>query len=147
MSTILAFDFGEARIGVAMGSTELGIAHPLETIATVETDKRFARIEALIAQWQPALFVVGLPLGIDGEEQLASRLARKFANRLTGRFGLPVTLVDERYTSKSASMALDDTGLRGRRQKPVLDQVAAMQILQAHFDQIAEQGGEQGGAR
>ncbi|TJZ64491.1 Holliday junction resolvase RuvX [Chitiniphilus eburneus] len=139
MSSVLAFDFGEARIGVAVGSTELGIAHPVETIAAEGNDARFARIGQLIAEWQPAQLVVGLPLAESGEEQETSRLARKFANRLNGRFGLPVALVDERYSSAAASAALNDTGVRGRKQKPALDQVAAMQILQGWFDGAAAQ--------
>ncbi|GAA5786236.1 putative pre-16S rRNA nuclease [Chitiniphilus shinanonensis] len=134
MSSVLAFDFGAARIGVAVGNTELGIAHPVETISAEGNDARFARIAQLIADWQPTQLVVGLPLTEDGAEQETSRLARKFANRLHGRFALPVILVDERYSSAAASMALADGGLRGRRQKPALDQVAAMQILQGWFD-------------
>ncbi|WP_035060326.1 Holliday junction resolvase RuvX [Andreprevotia chitinilytica] len=134
MSTVLAFDFGAARIGVAMGSTELGIPHPVETIAATDNDTRFSRIEALIREWQPTQLVVGLPLTEDGEEQDSSRLARKFANRLHGRFSLPVALVDERYTSAAASEALNQSGLKGRKQKTALDQVAAMQILQSYFD-------------
>jgi len=78
--------------------------------------------------------VVGLPAHMDGEEHEISRLARKFANRLHGRFKLPVFLVDERLSSAAASEALNQTGLRGRKQKPALDQVAAMQILQGWFD-------------
>ncbi|WP_148714409.1 Holliday junction resolvase RuvX [Chitinolyticbacter meiyuanensis] len=134
MPSILAFDFGEARIGVAVGSSELGIPHPVETIAAEGNDARFARIAALIAEWQPERLVVGLPLSPVGEEHELTRLARKFANRLNGRFGLPVDLVDERYSSAAASQALNETGVRGRKQKPALDQVAAMQILQAWFD-------------
>ncbi len=134
MSTLLAFDFGEARIGVAVGTTELGIPHPVETIAFDDNERRFARIGALIAEWQPQRLVVGLPAHMDGTEHEMSRLARKFANRLGGRFNLPVDLVDERLSSAAASDALNETGLRGRRQKPALDQVAAMQILQGWFD-------------
>ncbi|WP_373974463.1 Holliday junction resolvase RuvX [Chitinibacter sp. SCUT-21] len=136
MSTILGFDFGEVRIGVSMGSTELGIAHPLETIAFEENDKKFARIEALIKEWQPSALVVGLPAHLNGEEHEMSRLARKFANRLKGRFGLAVSLVDERLSSAGATQALNEIGLRGRKQKPALDQVAAMQILQSYFDGV-----------
>lgn len=134
MSAVLAFDFGEARIGVATGSTELAIPHPLETIAADDNERRFARIGVLIADWQPALLVVGLPLAPDGSEHELTRLARKFANRLHGRFNLPVELVDERFSSASAAEALRQAGLSGRRQKPALDQVAAMQILQDWFD-------------
>jgi putative Holliday junction resolvase len=136
VSTILGFDFGEVRIGVAMGSTELGIAHPLETIAFEENDKKFARIEALIKEWQPSALVVGLPAYLNGQEHEISRLARKFANRLTGRFNLPVYLVDERLSSAGATQALNEIGVRGRKQKPALDQVAAMQILQSYFDGV-----------
>lgn len=134
MSTLLAFDFGEARIGVAVGSTELSIPHPVETVAFEDNERRFARIGELIAQWQPERLVVGLPTHMDGTEHAMSRLARKFANRLNGRFNLPVDLVDERLSSAAASDALNEIGLRGRKQKPALDQVAAMQILQGWFD-------------
>lgn len=134
MTTLLAFDFGEVRIGVAVGTTELAIPHPVETIAFEDNERRFARIGELIAQWQAQRLVVGLPMYLDGNEHELSRLARKFANRLQGRFGLPVDLVDERLSSAAATQALNETGVRGRRQKPALDQVAAMQILQGWFD-------------
>lgn len=134
MSSVLAFDFGEVRIGVAVGSTELGIPHPLETISAEDNAKRFARIGELIADWQPQALVVGLPLAPDGSEHEMTRLARKFANRLNGRFNLPVHLVDERFTSAAASSALAEIGRRGRQQKPALDQVAAMQILRTWLD-------------
>lgn len=134
MTTLLAFDFGEVRIGVAVGTTELAIPHPVETIAFEDNERRFARIGELIAQWQAQRLVVGLPMYLDGNEHELSRLARKFANRLQGRFGLPVDLVDERLSSAAATQALNETGVRGRKQKPALDQVAAMQILQSWFD-------------
>lgn len=134
MSTLLAFDFGEVRIGVAVGTTELCIPHPVETISFDDNERRFARIGELIAQWQPQRLVVGLPMHLDGAEHELSRLSRKFANRLNGRFNLPVDLVDERLSSVAATQALNETGLRGRKQKTALDQVAAMQILQSWFD-------------
>lgn len=132
--TYLGFDFGEARIGVAVGEQLVGIAHPLETIAAPTNDARFARIATLIAEWQPAGLVVGLPTHADGTEHEMTRLARKFAQRLDGRFGLPVFMVDERHSSQVAERQLDETGLRGRKQKPALDQVAAQIILQAYLD-------------
>ena len=134
MSTVLAFDFGEARIGVAVGTDALGIPHPVETISFDDNERRFARIGELIAEWQPCRLIVGLPMHMDGQEHEMSRLARKFANRLNGRFNLPVDLVDERLSSAAASESLNETGVRGRKQKPALDQVAAMQILQGWFD-------------
>lgn len=132
--TVLAFDFGTQRIGVALGDLALGIAHPLVTINDAVTSRRFEAIAGLIAQWQPVLLLVGLPVHADGTEHELTRLSRRFAHRLTGRFGIRVDLIDERYTSDVASAALNDVGIRGRKQKPVLDQVAAQQILQSYFD-------------
>ncbi len=132
--TLLAFDFGERRIGVAVGNTIIKIAHPLLTIDAEGTDERFKTIGTLIAEWQPSQLVVGLPSHMDGTEHELSRLCRKFANRLHGRFNLPVALVDERLSSVEASQSLKDAGIGGRGQKPMLDQVAAQLILQSYLD-------------
>lgn len=134
---VLAFDFGEKRIGVAVGDIEVGIAHPLQTISGESNDQRFAAIAALIEEWRPARLVVGLPLHLDGTEHEMTRLSRKFARRLEGRFGLPAVLVDERLSSAEASQTLNELGIRGRGQKPMLDQVAAQHILQSFFDSLA----------
>ena len=132
--TTLAFDFGETRIGVAQGDAEVGIAHPLATISGEGNDKKFAAIAALVAEWRPVQFVVGLPFSTDGSEHEMTRWARKFGHRLNGRFGLPVYWADERLTSLYATELLNQTGLHGRKQKPVLDQVAAQAILQGFFE-------------
>jgi putative Holliday junction resolvase len=134
--TVLAFDFGEKRIGVAIGEQLLGIAHPLTTIHGEANDERFRAIGELIAQWEPVQLVVGLPLSLDGEEHAVTQLCRKFARRLNGRFNLPVALVDERLSSAEASQTLKQIGIGGRRQKPMLDQVAAQHILQSYFDSL-----------
>ena len=135
--TLLAFDFGTKRIGVAVGNSISGTAQPLLTLRGEENAKRFAAIEGLIREWQPAALVVGLPCYDDGTPHEMTQLCRRFANRLKGRFGLPVILVDERYTSASASSQLSEAGIRGARQKPLLDQVAAQEILQAYFNEPA----------
>lgn len=132
---LLAFDFGEKRIGVATGNTLLNSAQPLTTISTEKTDERFAAIAKLLAEWQPSALVVGLPCHEDGTPHQMTALCRRFANRLKGRFKLPVILVDERYTSAAASEALTARGIHGIKQKPLLDQVAAQHILQAYFDE------------
>lgn len=137
IGTILAFDFGEKRIGVAVGNTLVGIAHPLQTISSEANDARFAAIAALIAEWQPAQLVVGLPTYLDGGEHALTQLCRKFARRLEGRFRLPVALVDERLSSAEASQSLREAGIRGRQQKAMLDQVAAQTILQQFLDGLA----------
>jgi putative Holliday junction resolvase len=132
---VIAFDFGEVRIGVAGGSQELGIATPLATITGNSNEDKFAAIGKLIAEWRPSQLVVGLPSHLDGTEHALSRLARTFANRLHGRFNLPVALVDERLTSVEAEGMLSAAQTFGKKRKAALDQVAAMQILQAWFDQ------------
>ena len=99
---LLAFDFGEKRIGVATGNTLTGAAQPLGTVAETTTDGRFARIGALIREWQPARLVVGRPLHPDGAAHEVTARAERFARQLEGRFGLPVSLVDERYSSVAA---------------------------------------------
>lgn len=130
---VLAFDFGERRIGVAVGEWETRLAHPLETIAAEANAARFARIGELIGEWRPVELVVGLALGLDGEEHDLTRRCRRFANQLNGRFGLPVRLVDERLTSVEAERRLREAGRAVRDNKAAVDSLAAQEILQDHF--------------
>ncbi len=136
-TTVLAFDFGEKRIGAALGDMTIGIAHPLATIDAADSKRRYAAIAALIKEWQPSLLVVGLPAHLDGAEHELSRLARKFARELGARFALPVELIDERLTSVAAESSLAEAGVAARKRKPLVDRVAAQQILQAYFDTTA----------
>jgi len=133
--TLLAFDFGTKRIGIAVGNTLLRSARPLVTIADEKTEVRFSIITSLLAEWQPSALVVGLPTNDDGTPHELTALCRRFANRLKGRFKLPTILLDERYTSLAASSLLSEAGIHGRKQKALLDQYAAQQILQAYFDE------------
>ena len=135
--TVLAFDFGERRVGVAVGELQLGIAHPLETIDAAANDARFARIAALVEEWRPVLLVVGLPLALDGGEHRLTGLARKFAQRLHGRFGIETRLVDERLTSVEAQREARASGLTARDGKRHVDPLAARLILEAFFNEIA----------
>jgi putative Holliday junction resolvase len=132
--TILAFDFGTRRIGVAVGETAIGLAHPLVTIAAEQNEHRFAAIESLISEWRPSMLVVGLPLHADGTEHALTARARRFAKQLEGRFGLTAELIDERFTTHAATAALSDAGVKARSHKGVRDQVAAQLILQTYFD-------------
>lgn len=132
----LAFDFGQTRIGVAQGDTAVGIAHPLATVIGGSNDEKFQRIAVLLAEWQPQFLVVGVPFHSDGSEHEMTRLAQKFGRSLNGRFRLPVYWVDERLSSLYAEELLREAGLRGRKQKPVLDQVAAQAILQGFFEGV-----------
>ena len=135
--TLLAFDFGTQRIGVAVGNTFSSSSQPLTTIAEEKNDIRFAAIAALVKDWQPCALLVGLPANDDGTPHELTALCRRFANRLQGRFSLPTILVDERYTSLAAGSQLNKEGIRGRAQKRLLDQYAAQQIMQAYLDEPA----------
>jgi putative Holliday junction resolvase len=134
---VLAFDFGERRIGVAVGELELGIAHPLETIDAAANDVRFARIAALLQEWRPVLVVVGLPLTLDGAEHRLTGLARRFAQHLQGRFDIETRLVDERLTSVEAQRDARASGMSARDSKRHVDPLAAKLILEAFFNENA----------
>ena len=108
----MAFDFGEARIGVAQGDAELGLSHPLSTVTGSSNDEKFAAIAKLVQEWQPRYFVVGLPVHTDGTEHEMTHLSRKFGRRLHGRFGLPVYWVDERLSSVYAEGLLSSKVVR-----------------------------------
>ena len=123
--TILAFDFGLKRIGVAVGEPELGTAHPLPAVV------RFDQIQTLISEWKPGQLVVGLPTSVEGKAHAMTRQAEDFARRLERRFKLPVTRVDERFTSVEA-----ESRLRGIKRKAI-DSVAAQLILEQYFDEAA----------
>jgi putative Holliday junction resolvase len=137
--TVLGFDFGERRIGVANGEHLLGIAHPLTTIEAESTADKLTAIDQLIATWQPSTLVVGLPTHLDGQAHELTALCQKFARRLDGRYQLPVVMIDERLSSALASQQLHQMGIRGQRQKAHLDQIAAQIILQSYFDQLTHQ--------
>ena len=124
--TVLAFDFGLKRIGVAVGEPELGTAHPLPPIAA----PGFDAIGRLVSEWRPARLVVGLPVAEQGEHALARRVER-FARQLEGRYRLPVARVDERFTSVEAESRLK--GTRRGMQKKSVDSVAAQLILEQYF--------------
>ncbi len=97
--TVMAFDYGTRRIGVAVGNTVTLAGQPIQTITENGNEARFRLIESLIREWQPDQLVVGLPCHPDGAVHEMTAKARRFGNQLHGRFHLPVAWVDERYTS------------------------------------------------
>lgn len=135
--TVLAFDFGEKRIGVAVGEQELGQAHPLKTIRGEANAERFAAIAALIGEWQPAFLLVGLPVALDGAAHAMTARCIRFANQLRGRFGLAVEYAEERLSSVEAEDRLRDCGHKAKSAREHLDAVAAQIILQCFFERIA----------
>lgn len=127
--TLLAFDYGTRKIGVAIGNTVTRHARPLDILMPVTREQRFAAIAGLLQTWRPQRVVVGLPLTTEGGEQYASLRSRRFAHQLHGRFGVQVELVDERGSSVEAQ------ALMGRHGPD--DAVAAAVILQRYLDTLA----------
>jgi len=130
-NTVLAFDFGLQRIGVAVGEAELGTAHPLQGIAARTQPGRLTAIERLVQEWKPSLLVVGRPLGEDGAPHEMTRRAERFARQLNGRFSLPVEMVDERYSSAEVESRM--RAAYGKRQTATL---ARGKTLDSHAAQI-----------
>ena len=135
--SVLAFDFGIKRIGVAIG-TQLGAGRPgsasaLTTIDDEPNDARFAAIAALIAEWQPVLLLVGRPLDDDGTPHDMTARCERVAKQLRGRFRLPVEDVDERFSSTEADASLRQRGLSWQQRKARIDAEAALVILQSWF--------------
>lgn len=135
--TVLAFDFGEKRIGVAVGEWALGQAHPLTTIRGEANAERFSAIAGLIDEWKPLSLVVGLPVTMDGEAHAMTARCTRFANQLRGRFGLPVEYAEERLSSVEAGERLRESGHTARSAKDHLDAMAAQVILQCHFERFS----------
>lgn len=125
METILGFDFGLKRIGVAVGNTLVKQAQPLVVISEPTNDGKFAALGKLVDEWKPARCIVGLPMHPDGAEHEMTARCRRFANQLHGRYGLEVVLVDERYSSAVISHKRGD----------IIDAQAAAIILQQYFDE------------
>jgi putative holliday junction resolvase len=126
MRTLLGFDFGPRKIGVAVGQTITGSASPLTTIRSHGERPDWARIESLIREWQPSAAVVGLPYNMDDTETALAPRARRFARQIEGRFGIEVHLVDERLTSLEARRQLG----RAATSLEVVDAMAAKLILE-----------------
>ncbi len=128
METVLGFDFGLKRIGVAVGNTLIRQAQPLMIIAAATNEAKFAAIASLMAQWQPGRCVVGVPLHPDGVEHEMTQRCRRFANQLHGRFGMPILVVDERYSS----------AVIAHKRGQLIDDQAAAIILQQYLDSFHE---------
>ncbi len=126
MGTLLGFDYGTAKIGIAVGQTVTGTATPLQTLRAVDQRPDWEAIGRLIGHWQPDALVVGLPCDMDDSETDITPRARRFARQLEGRYRLPVHMMDERLTSMEAQRLV---GYRPRRIED-LDAIAAKLILE-----------------
>ena len=145
--TLLGFDYGTKRIGIAIGQEITGTVNPLTTLNTKNNKPDWDAIGKLIKEWQPDLVVVGLPLHLDGTEQPMTQAAKKFANQLNGRFHIPVELMDERLSSDEAEGMIKEQShsksvSSSKSQSPSLfqdkaqiDMIAAQLILQSWMSQ------------
>jgi putative Holliday junction resolvase len=133
--TFLGFDFGMKNIGVAVGQELTKTANPLTVIKAREGIPDWDQIKKLLDEWHPQLLIVGLPLNMDGTEQEMTAAARRFGNRLNGRFHIPVDWQDERLTTFEA---LDQLGIRSKMQsnkREDVDRISAQLILQSWLNQ------------
>ena len=131
--TLLGFDYGTRRIGVAVGQLITHTVTPLTTLHSHNDSPDWQAISKLIAEWQPDKLVVGLPLQLDGTAQPLTAKAQRFGNQLKGRYNLPVEMMDERLTSHEAETEL--ASRKGKSAKADIDALAAALILQSWLDQ------------
>jgi putative Holliday junction resolvase len=134
-ATLLAFDYGEKRIGVAIGNALTREARPLAVVPNRNREFRFEAVGKLIGEWRPDALIVGLPTHPDGTLHDMTRLAKRFGNQLSGRFDLPVSWVDERYSSVEAEAGLRERGAS----LDLLDAEAARIILQQYLDGLTHE--------
>ena len=135
-SVLLGFDFGMKRIGVAVGQTITKTASPLDTLKAQDGIPDWNIINELIQKWRATAFVVGIPLNMDGTEQDITKAARKFANRLHGRFNMPVHFVDERLSTIEARTRIFEQGGYKALQEKQIDSIAAVIILEDWLQNI-----------
>jgi len=131
---LLSFDFGTKSIGVATGQMITATAQPLAAIKANDGIPNWNIVEKVINDWMPDLIVVGLPLNMDGSEQPITQRAKKFANRLNGRFGVKVALQDERLTTASAKEFIFTHGGYKALEKGKIDSVSAALILESWME-------------
>ncbi|MDO3383174.1 Holliday junction resolvase RuvX [Gilvimarinus algae] len=133
--TLLAFDYGTSRIGVATGQTATGSASALGELRARDGTPDWNDIKKLLDEWQPELVLVGLPLNMDGSDSDFAQRARKFANRLHGRFGVAIQMVDERLSSFEAKQEHRAAGGSGHYKSDPVDAIAARLILETWFSE------------
>jgi putative Holliday junction resolvase len=126
VTTLLGFDYGTRKIGIAVGQTVTGTASALETLLPVKSKPDWERIDQLVKEWNPDALIVGHPLNTDDSETDATQPALKFSRQLEGRYHLPVHLADERYTSLEARNRLEGKA----KTNEVYDAIAAKLIVE-----------------
>lgn len=134
MESVLGFDFGTQSIGVAIGNPVTGSASALDALKARDGIPNWELISTLLERWQPNRLIVGLPLNMDGTAQPITQRARKFGNRLHGRFGLPVDFQDERLTTVDAKAELFKHGGYKALKKGAIDSTSAVLIVESWYE-------------
>lgn len=132
---MMAFDFGTKSIGVAIGQEITATARPIASLKARDGIPDWEQLQKLLNEWKPDLVVVGLPLNMDGTEQPLTARARKFANKIHGRFGTVVKLHDERLSTVEARAGLFEHGGFRALNKGSVDSASAVIILESFFEQ------------
>ncbi|MGL5405535.1 MAG: Holliday junction resolvase RuvX [Propionibacteriaceae bacterium] len=134
----LCLDWGQARIGVAACGREGLLSYPVETV--VAGSGAVSRIIALVAEYEPQQIIVGLPRTLAGDEGLAAQKIRESATELAQNLDIPMFFVDERMTTASATKKLQAAGRNSRKQRAVIDQAAAVAILESALERYRRYG-------
>lgn len=132
--TVLGFDFGTKSIGIAIGQEITTSANPLQALKARDGIPNWDEVEAIVKEWQPDLIVVGLPLNMDGTPQAVTYAAKKFANRLASRYGIPTETQDERLSTADARAQLFAQGGYKNLTKGNVDNLSAKLILESWFE-------------
>ena len=125
----IAFDYGDVRIGVAISDPDSILASPLTTLSSGDP-KLFKQIAELVAEYEPVTFYVGDPINLSGESSVSSQKARAFADDMRSEFSIPVTLIDERLSTVSATNAMRESGINSKDARSRIDMAAAVAILE-----------------
>ncbi len=136
--TIIGFDFGKKYIGVAVGQEITGSATPIGSVKARDGIPNWDLLANYLKEWQPDIIVVGLPLNMDGSEQQLTRDAKKFGNRIAGRFGIKVEFQDERLTTADAKEQLFSRGGYRNLKKDNIDAESARLIIESYFEQSVQ---------
>jgi putative Holliday junction resolvase len=135
IKTVLGFDFGEQRIGIASGQTLTNSATPLTTLSAVNRKPDWQAIELLIHEWQPDALIIGIPTLLDGSPSNMTKQAQRFGRQLEGRFNLPVYTVNENLSSFEAEQMLKKNKQLSQHNKQEIDKMAAAIIVQSWLEQ------------
>ena len=125
----IAFDYGDVRIGVAISDPDSILASPLTTLSSGDP-KLFKLIADLVAEHEPVAFYVGDPINLSGESSASAQKARAFADDVHSEFSIPVTMIDERLSTVSATNAMRESGINSKDARSRIDMAAAVAILE-----------------